>query len=177
MSRQSVTLAVLCLLYGCSPQKPIPDMAKEKVALEATIGSFESAYESKDMAAMKKLFSQSDDVAWFGTDSAEVIRGWAQWEKQMNDDWQLFETIKMAPPRNLSIILDPYAEMASAIFEAPTDVTMAGQSLHMLIRFSSALRKENGEWRFVQGTVGAASVGQSSAEMVAKMKEEKGLKK
>lgn len=169
MSRLVALLIVLGLLSSCSPQKPMPDIAKEKAEIESAITNFENAYQSKDPAAMKKLFSQSDDIAWFGTDSAEVIRGWAQWEKQMSDDWQVFESIKMETTRNLSILVDNDAQLASAIFETPTDVTMAGQSPHMLFRFASTLRKENGEWRFVQGIDAIATVGQSSAEMVAKM--------
>ena len=177
MSRLAAFFIVLALLSGCSPQKPAPDIAREKTAIEAAITGFENAYQTKDGGAMKKLFSQSDDIAWFGTDSAEVIKGWAQWEKQMNDDWQVFESIRMGTPRNLSILVDNDAQMASAIFESPVDVTMAGQSPHMLFRFGSTLRKENGEWRFVQGTVAVASVGQSSAEMAAKMKDSQGMKK
>lgn len=155
----------------------MPDIAKEKGAVEAAITAFARGYESKDIAAVQKLFSNSDDLMWFGTDSAEVIRGWAEWERQMNNDWQVFKTVKMGAPRNLSILVDNDAQMASTIFELPTDVTMAGMSPHLTLRFGATLRKENGEWKFLQGVVSVASVGQSSVEIVARMKKAQTKKK
>jgi hypothetical protein len=56
-------------------------------------------------------------------------------------------------------------------------MTFAGKPMHSLIRASNLLKKENGEWCFVQGMIAFASVGQSSAEIVAKMKEAKEKKK
>lgn len=169
MKRCIAFMIALGLLTGCTEKKPAPDMAKEKAAVEAAINGFDQAYQSKDFEALKKLFSSSPDMVWFGTDSAEVIMGIAGWQAQTTADWLLFESIKMGEPRHLSILIDNDAQLASAIYEVSVDAVIGGKPAHLILRFASTLRKENGEWRFAQGAVGNTTVGQSSVEMLAQM--------
>ena len=167
-------LLVVALLSGCGRQKTTPvDTAKEKQAIESAITKFGKAYESKDLSTMTTLLSTSGELMWFGTDSAEVIKSVAQWETQMKNDWQVFESVKFGEVRNLSIQVASDGQLASAVYEVPLDMTIGGQLSHALFRFGCALKKENGEWRYIQGVAGVATVGQSSAELVAKMKEAK----
>ena len=178
MSRFIALLAVVILVAGCGPKKPpAPDMAKDKAAVETAINNFLKAYETKDWDGMNKLLAQSGESMWFGTDSAEIIKGRDGWAEQTKNDWQVFESVKMGGVQNLSMHMDHDAQLASAIFEVPADVMVGGQQSHMLLRFAPTLTKENGEWRFVQGVVALATSGQSSAEMVAKMHSMKEMKK
>jgi ketosteroid isomerase-like protein len=155
----------------------VEDVAKEKKAVESVLDNFWKAYEAKDAAAMDKLVSPTLGIMFFGTDSAEVIKSTAQWEAQKKDDMQLFESFKAGEPRNVSTQIDSYGELASAICEIPVDMTIGGQMSHSLARFAVTMRNENGGWRIIQGMVAFATVGQSSAELVAKMKEPKQEKK
>ena len=110
---------------------------------------------------------------FFGTDSAEVIRTIAQWETSAKNDWDLFQTVKLGELKNVSTILADDGGLGSIVCETPADMTVGGQQMHSLFRSAITVRKENGEWRFVHGVVAVATVGQSSAELVAKMKGEK----
>jgi hypothetical protein len=173
-----VLLVIVAFISGCSLKKiDQVDNAKEKQAVQTVISNLWKAYELKDTAVMEKMFTTSTNLMWFGTDSAEVIRTFAQWKTQMKNDWELIDTIKMGELRNLSILVDSTGELASAVYEIPTNMTIGGKPSHLILRSSSMLKKENGEWRFVQGMVAFASVGQSSAELVANMKEAKEKKK
>ena len=72
----------------------------------------------------------------------------------------------------VSTLVSSDGELCSIMCEMPADITMGGQQSHAFFRVAGTVRKENGEWRFVHGMVAIATVGQSSAELVAKMKEE-----
>lgn len=178
MHRIISSLVIVALMWGCGPKKMTPEeSAKEKKAVESVLSSFWKAYESKDASAAKNTFSASTDLMFFGTDSAEVVKTVTQWETQMKDDWELFETVKFGEMRNLSIQVDGYGELATALYELPVDMTISGKPSHSLFRGANVLKKENGGWRLFQGVVAVATVGQSSAELVAKMKEAKEKKK
>jgi len=171
-------ILVAIIMFGCGPKKlTTEDIIKEKEAIKSLISDFWKAYEQKDASAMLKFFSTSPELLWFGTDSTEVINTIDQWETQMKNDWQLFEKVSFGELRNLSILIDDYGELASALYEAGLDMTIEGKQSHALMRGSNVLVKENGEWRFIQGMLAFASVGQSSAELMEKMKEEKEKKK
>ena len=165
-------LVIAALVSGCGPKKlNVQDIAREKKAVESVITTFWKAYESKDLAAMDKFLSTSPEVVFFGTDSAEVVKSPAQWEIQKRDDMQLFEAFKAGELRNLSIQVDSYGELASSVCEIPLDMKIGGQMSHSLARIAMTMKKEKGDWRTIQGMLAFATVGQSSAELVAKMKE------
>jgi ketosteroid isomerase-like protein len=174
MYRLISSLVIIALLSGCGPRKMPPgDIVTEKKAIESLVSNFWKAFESKNLAALTKLYTTSGDLMFFGTDSAEVIRTIAQWEAQVKNDWEMFQTVKFGELKNISTIVANDGELGSIVCETPVDMTVGGQQSHSLFRFAGTLRRENGEWRFVHGMVAMATVGQSSAEIVAKMKEEK----
>ena len=178
MYRTMLVLLSTALLFGCGPKRlAVDDIAKEKKAVESVLVNFWKAYEMKDAAAMDKLLSPSSGLMFFGTDSAEVIKSIAQWEVQKKDDMQLFEAFKAGELRNVSSQIDSYGELASTVCEIPVDMTVGGQLSHSLARFAVTMKNENGEWHIIQGMVAFATMGQSSAELVAKMKESKQEKK
>ena len=131
---------------------------------------FFNAYQAKDLAAARKPFTSSGELLFFGTDSAEVVRTPGEWETQMKNDWELFQSVKFGEMRNVSVVVSSDGELGSILCETPADITMGGQQSHFLFRFDGTVRKETGEWRFVQGMIAIATVGQSSAELAAKMK-------
>jgi len=174
MNRLSSLLAIVALLAGCGPPKTSPgDAAAEKKAIETLVSDFWKGYEAKNVAATLKLYTSSGDLLFFGTDSAEVIRTIPQWENQAKNDWELFQTVKFGALKNIAVLLAGDGELGSIVCEIPVDMTVGGQQSHSLFRFAGIARKENGGWRLVHGMVAIATVGQSSSELVAKMKEEK----
>jgi len=91
-------------------------------------------------------------------------------ETQKKDDMGLLQTVKFGGMRNVSTVVANDGELGSIVCEIPVDMTVGGEQGHSLFRFAGTLRKENGEWRIVHGVVAMATVGQSSAELLAKMK-------
>jgi ketosteroid isomerase-like protein len=174
MSRLIALLMLVAFAFGCGPQKLTSEqMAQEKEAIKAVIAGFNQAYQAKDLAGVMKGISTSAEFMFLGTDSAEIIKSQTDFENQMKNDWQAFESVQVGEIRNLSVQVSNDGELASAVYEVPFDVVIGGQSAHLLLRFGHGLKKENGQWRIAQGLAAAATVGQSSAEMVAKMQEAK----
>ena len=173
MYRLIAVFLLVGLLAGCGPRKLSPgEVATEQKTIESLVTDLWKAYSAKDLPALTKLYTTSTDLLFFGTDSAEVIRSIPLWEAQVKNDWELFQTVKFGELRNVSILLSDDGTLGSIACETPADMVVAGQPSHSLFRMASALRKENGSWRFVHGMVAVATVGQSSAELVARMKAE-----
>ena len=140
-----------------SPQ----DLANEKLVVQATATRFWKAYEQKDYAT-------AGELTFFGTDSAEVIKSLAQWEALMKNDWELFDSTHFGDPQNVSIQVSSHGELASLVYEVPDVSLVEGKQVESLDRFAMTLIKENGEWRIIQGMTAVATVGQSSADLVAR---------
>jgi ketosteroid isomerase-like protein len=173
MYRLITQLLIVGLLAGCGPRKLSPgEVATEKKAIETLLSDFWKAYESKDISAASKFYSRSSDLMVFGSDSAEVMTSLTQWETQIKNDWELFQTVKIGEMRNIGVLVSDDGMLGSIVCEFPADMIVGGQSNHFLFRLAGAVRKENGQWHFVQGMMAVPTVGQSSAELVAKMKAE-----
>lgn len=162
-------LAASLWISGCGPEKLTPaEQAREKMAVEAVVAGFWKAHETKDARSMNRFLTASPDFLFFGSDSAEVIRTRAQWEAQKRDDVQLFESLRCGALKNFSVLIDERGEFATALGEIPLDVQTGGEGSHSLDRFALVMTKEQGEWRIRQGLITFATVGQSSAELVAR---------
>jgi len=130
-------------------------------------------YEAKDLAAVTRAYTPSGELLFFGTDSAEIIKSVGQWENQAKNDWELSQRVKFGAMKNVSTLVSGNGELGSIVCELPADMTIGGQQSHALFRYAGTVKKEKGEWRLVHGIVAIATVGQSSAEVVARMKAEK----
>jgi ketosteroid isomerase-like protein len=165
-----LVLFSIVLIAGCGPQKLTNEqIATEKKAIEGLITKFHSAYEAKDVTGITDLFSKGE-LTFFGTDSAEVLKNASDVQKEFKADSELVGSAKLGTIRNLSIQVASMGDLASAVYEVPGDLVMAGQSSHALIRFAMTFKKENNVWKIVQGEGAFATTGQSSAELVEKMK-------
>ncbi len=58
--------------------------------------------------------------------------------------------IKFAEVRHLSIQVSETGDMATAIYEAPYEVSLEGEIYPGLFRMATTWKKENGEWKIVQ---------------------------
>jgi ketosteroid isomerase-like protein len=175
MHRIIPLLVILGLFSGCGPRKKSPEeITTEKKAIASLVADYWKAYETKNISAVAKFFTASGDLKFFGTDSAEVINTTAEMEAQKKDDMELLQTVKVGGMKNVSLVLANDGELGSIVCEIPVDMTVGGEQGHSLFRFAGTMRKENGEWRIVHGLVALATVGQSSAELLSKMKAEQG---
>jgi ketosteroid isomerase-like protein len=165
-----LVLLSIVLIAGCKAQKLTNEqIATEKKAIEGLITKFHSAYEAKDVTGITDLFSKGE-LMFFGTDSAEVLKNASDVQKEFKADSELVGSAKLGTVQNLSIQVASMGDLASAVYEVPGDLVMADKSSHALIRFAMTFKKENNVWKIVQGEVAVATTGQSSAELVEKMK-------
>lgn len=168
-------LFALFLLPACEnteatpPAEEAPGMSADEARsqIDSLIQVFLSTYSTKNPDNMAAMVT--DDLHFFGTDSAEVITNSAGFREQMSNDFKLFETARFEAVRHRSIVLDEDNELASAVFEVPVTMTAGEQSNRAVIRFAQTFRREGDSWRLVQGMASFPSRGQSSAELVAKM--------
>ena len=178
MLRFSLLVLICFLFISCSPKKlTTNEITKEKQSIENTINAFWKAYESKDVAALDKMVSKSPEFIFFGTDSAEVSNNLTLWDKHKRDDFKLFESLKTGTLRNFAIQIDSYGNLASTVYEIPLDMVIGGKNEYGLFRCAMTFIKEKGDWQLVQGMGAFATVGQSSAELVKAMEEEKAKEK
>ena len=159
------------VLLACVMQrKSAKNIDREKGEVAATLVKFWQAYERKNLAAMSGMLTASSDFTFFGSDAAEVTRSRHDWEYLMQKDWQLFETTKFGEPRNLAIQISDDRNLASAVYEVQDVSLIEGKNVESLDRFAITMRKENGDWRIVQGMTAVATVGESSAEIMTRRK-------
>jgi len=178
MLRLSFLLLICFLFVSCGPRKlTTEETAKEKQSIENIINTFWKSYESKDIAALDKMISTSPEFIFFGTDSAEVSNNLTIWDKHKRDDFELFESLKTGALRNFVIQIDSYGTLASTVYEIPLDMVIGGKNEYGLFRCAMTFVKEKGEWHLIHGMFAMATIGQSSAELVKALKEEKAKEK
>jgi ketosteroid isomerase-like protein len=167
-------LAVVALFSSCAPKKLTQeDIAREKKAVESVAINYNKLVAAKNTDAVLSLFSNSPEFMFIGTDSAEVFKNKAQFKSHLEVDWQLLEVSKVGDLQNVSILMSKDGELASMLYEVPWDMNLAGQTMHVLVRFAMTMVKENDEWHIIQGLGQIATVGQSSEDMLEQMKKAK----
>jgi len=176
-------LSIALIVLGCS-KKEDPSLVKKSTATELAldkrtiselIQKFDITYSTKDLEGLNKLFAANADLVLFGTDSAEIDHGIEQIDKQFKDDFQLFATALVTDPANVFIEVDSFGEVATALYQ--TDIsgnTFDQKPYKTTLHFMFLLVKQNGEWKIEQGNVTVATNGQSSVELVKKMKSSTG---
>lgn len=178
MCRIIPLLLIVALFSCCGPQRMTPEeIAKEKKAVEEVAINYGKLVQAKDTEGILNLFSKSSELLILGTDSAEVFKNLDGCKSHLEVDWELLELVSYGELRNLSIQISPDGKLASALFETPWDLRIAEQMIHALVRFSMTMTKESNEWHIIQSMGAFATVGQSSEELLAKMKEEKAKEK
>lgn len=121
------------------------DSARHNIIV--AINNFNIAYVKKDLEGMKKLLSGT--VHMFGTDSSSIINSSADFEKELNRQWDKYGQVKIGAPNYLYIEVDKDAELANAIYQVLLVWIDKGTSYQKALRFSNTYKKENGEWKLV----------------------------
>lgn len=150
-------ILIIVLLSSCNPGKdPLTndEIAKEKESVKQVIKVYNKAIEEENFAALLPTLSQ--DVSFFGTDSAEIITSLNEFKKKITDQFKQVENTKYGPMSDISIQMDNYGTYASIIFGMPVDMLLNGVPIHMFLRVARTLKKEDGKWVIVSGIIGVA---------------------
>jgi ketosteroid isomerase-like protein len=170
MRRAAAFLAAAALAVACAPKPPTAEeIAREKAAVTNAIWQLDKAYSAKDTAGVLAGAPDSGAILYFGTDSAEVMRSRADYLAQMRADWALMDSVKFGPFRNIDVLMSANGDVASVVAEQAADAYVGKQHQHSFWRFARGLKKMNGRWVIVQSMPSVPTVGQSSAELVAKL--------
>jgi ketosteroid isomerase-like protein len=171
-------LLISSFLYvSCGPKEhegvPIEVKMKEEQAVWDVIEKYNEAYANKDFPGLVDYMSQ--DVVFFGTDSAEVIKSLAEYKEAMEKQWELYDSMVYGKidEQDKFIEMDRNATLASVIFGAPLELTIDGKKATYFLRLHRTLKKENKRWLIVTGLVGIASTGQSTGDLLELIKSEK----
>ncbi len=147
----------LFLPLGCGggPEEKvltIKDIEREKAAIVDVIKAYDKAAEEKNFSKMVETLASN--VIFFGTDSSEVIKTFADYRKKMLEQWKEFDSMKYGEPQDVSIQMDDNATWASIIFGVPFQVKIGDDSANLFLRVQRTLKKEKGKWVIVSGIVG-----------------------
>lgn len=159
------------ILNACNPQKLTPEQtAVENDRIKTRIETFLTTYANKDMNTLVRMLSTSKDFHFLGSDVSEINKNKAEFQNQIDQDWKLFDTVHFGEIRNLSIRISDCGDLAATVFDAPMTVSVKGNQSKFFFRMSSTFVKENGLWQLVQGLGSIPSVGESSVELIQKLK-------
>lgn len=150
---------LICLfLISCNPEQKFvtpEQIEKEKQQVINVIERYNTASEDKNFSAMVETLA--DEVIFFGTDSSEIIRTFAEFKKTMKKQWEQFERIDFGELADVSIQMDDNATFASIIFGVPCDITYQGETKRYYLRGSRTLKKEKNKWVIVSGILSVVS--------------------
>lgn len=149
-------LIIPFLFAGCYPEKKEltqDEINKEKEAIEQVIRDYQQAQEEKNFSKM--VPSLAGEVVFFGTDSSEVFKTFAEYKQAMNKQWERYDNTDYGEISEVSIQMDKNATFASIIYGVPCDIYKDGESQHLYLRIMRTLKKENEKWVIVGGIVSA----------------------
>lgn len=162
---------IAMLVSGCKSEKLTSEQVdSEKDKIRTRIESFLISYAKKDMNTIVSMLSSSKEFNFLGSDVSEINKNKADFQNQLDQDWKLFELVHFGEIRNLSIRISDCGDLAVAVFDAPMTVTVKGNQSKFFFRMSNTFVKENGLWQLVQGLGSIPSVGESSVELIQKLK-------
>lgn len=148
-------IAALILLSACDSKKeflsPL-EIETEKENVKEVIQDFHKATEEKNFG--KIVETLADEVIFFGTDSSEIIKTFADFKKAIEKQWQDYEKITYDELRDVSIQMDDQATLASIIYGVNAVFVKNGIEEKYYLRIARILRKKNNKWLIVSGIVG-----------------------
>ena len=157
MKKLLTTFFIMVLVYSCTPQQEeitLADIDKEKLAIVNVMKEYNKAAEEKNFAHM--IETLAGEVIFFGTDSAEVIKTFAEFKAKMEEQWKTFDKMKYGEMYDMDIQMDDNATLASIIYGTPLEITIGDDTAKLFIRVARTLMKEKGKWVIVSGIVGNA---------------------
>lgn len=147
-------LTVLILL-SCQPQPNYltqEQIELEKQKVKETIEAYHKASEDKDFGAIVETLA--DEVIFFGSDSSEVIKSFADFKRLINEQWEVYDKTEYGEISDLYIQMDNQATLASVIYGVPLKVTRNDIVNEYFLRVSRTLKKKEDNWYIVSGVVG-----------------------
>lgn len=166
-----ILTAAAFVISGCKSDRLTSEQIdSEKDKVKTRIESFLASYAKKDMNTIITMLSSSKEFHFLGSDIAEINKSKSDFQNQLDQDWKLFDSVHFGEIRNISIRISECGDLSVAVYDAPMTVIVKGNQSKFLFRISNTFLKENGLWQLVQGLGSIPSVGESSVELIQKLK-------
>lgn len=148
-------LTSVILFVACGPKKeylsPL-EIEAEKKAVEQVNVDYQKGVEKKDFGSVVETLA--DEVIFFGTDSSEVIKTFADFKKAIQKQWNDYDHISYGPLSDVSIQMDDNGTLASIIYGVNADFVREDTTFNYYLRVARVLKKKNNQWLIVSGIVG-----------------------
>lgn len=159
------------MITGCkSGGLTTEEINTEKDKIKTRIETYLLSYTNKDVDKIIAMLSSSKDFCFLGSDVLEINKSKSDFQNQLINDWKLFDSVRFGEINNLSIILSECGDLAVAVFDGQMTIIVRGNQSKNFFRMSNTFVKENGLWKLVQVLSSIPSVGESSAELIQKLK-------
>ena len=89
-----LSIIFIFFLSSCEQKKKYltpQELEAEKEKIKLDIQNFNQASEDEDFGKMVEYLS--DEVTFFGTDSSEIIKTFAEYKKAIDQQWQIYDRI------------------------------------------------------------------------------------
>lgn len=154
--KSALLLAVLVLAVIL----PIAARASTKPDVVAATRQFLDAYAAGDEATVLSL--SANDIAIYGSDIAEVVRGKDALRTFLADDHRLWGSgVEIGAMQDVSVMRG--GPLASVFFNAP--FRLAGRP-PVMVRFATVWRLDGERWILAQSANSVPTRGQSAAELL-----------
>lgn len=148
-------ISLILVLNACSPKEKYPtptEIEAEKQAIIKVINDYNRANENENFSEIVETLA--NEVVFFGTDSAEVIKTIADYKEAIIKQWDEYDSMKYYDLKDVSIFMDDKATWATIYFGMPADLSRNNVKQHYYLRGSRTLKKEDGKWHIASGTLG-----------------------
>lgn len=154
-SLPTILILIASFFVACQPKpkflSPV-EIQNEKDKVQNVIVDFHVALEEKNFG--KLVETLADEVIFFGTDSSEIIKTFADFKMAIDKQWKDYDQIDYGELRDVSIQMDDNATLASIIYGTNAVITKKGVSVEYYLRIARILRKKSDRWLIVSGIVG-----------------------
>ena len=149
------SLMLAFLFFGCEPKKQFltqQELEVEKEKIKNVIIAFNKASEDEDFGKMVEYLS--DEVTFFGTDSSEVMKTFAEYKKAIDQQWQVYDKITYGDLKDATIFIDQMGTLATIFYGTRANVTKDGITNDYYIRGARVLEKHDNKWLIQGGLTG-----------------------
>lgn len=149
------SLLMAVLFFGCEPKKQFltqQEIVVEKEKIKNVIIAFNKASGEENFGKMVEYLS--DEVTFFGTDSAEVMKTFAEYKKAIDQQWQVYDKIAYGNLIDETIFIDQQGTLATIFYGTTASVTQQGITNNFYLRGARVLEKKDDKWLIKGGLTG-----------------------
>lgn len=132
-----------------------------EAAVMAVLEEFKQAYQEREMERLLAVFAPDPDVVLYGTGADEKRVGLTEIQRQVERDWSQSEASTFEWGWHSVSAAGSVAWVAADAF---VHATLAGQEVHLPLRFTAVLERRATRWVHMQAHISMAASEQAEGE-------------